>query len=128
MFVFFSLAIAKRLSELINLKKLGLEPTNGRGYLTSDVPMLSTIGVSSGYISVLVVALFVHSDDVGVNYSEPMTLWLLCPLLMYWMGRLWLITARGYLHEDPVVFATTDWVSILVAVAIAVVVALASLM
>jgi len=89
---------------------------------------LSSIGVSTGYISVLVVALFIQSDKVAVNYSEPMMLWLLCPLLMYWIGRLWLIAARGFLDEDPIVFAAKDRVSIAVVIALALVVAAASLL
>lgn len=128
MFVFFSLAVAKRVSELTNLKDAGRDIALGRGYLVSDIPMLSAIGVSAGYISVLVVALFVNSEKVAANYSQPMLLWLLCPLLMYWIGRLWLITARGNLHEDPIVFAVRDQVSQAVVALLAIVLAAASLL
>ncbi len=126
MFVFFSLAMAKRVSELTNLRDAGLEPASGRGYRIMDLPMLNTIGVSSGFISVLVVALFINSEKVASTYSQPILLWLLCPLLMYWIGRVWIITARGELHEDPIVFAVRDRVSIAVVTALAVVVASAS--
>lgn len=128
MFVFFSLALAKRVSELTNLKNSGRSTAEGRAYRVGDLPMLSTIGVSTGYISVLVVALFVNSEKVMQNYSQPMLLWLLCPLLMYWIGRLWIITARGDLHEDPIVFAVKDKLSFAVVIALAVVVAAASLL
>lgn len=128
MFVFFSLAMAKRVSELSNLKDAGVESVRGRGYEVSDLPMLSTIGVSTGFISVLVIALFINSDKVSMNYSQPIVLWLLCPLLMYWVGRLWIITARGELHEDPIVFAAKDAVSIAVVAVMIVVMAFASIL
>lgn len=126
MFIFFSLATAKRVSELSNLRDEGRSPSGSRGYQIADIPMLSAIGVSTGFLSVLVVALFVNSEHVAMNYSQPMLLWLLCPLLMYWIGRLWVFTSRGELHEDPIVFAMRDHVSKWVTVCIVVVVALAS--
>jgi len=126
MFVFFSLAIAKRVAELTNLKNAGRESPLGRAYRVADLPMMSSMGVSSGYISVLVVALFINSDKVQQNYTNPMVLWLLCPLLMYWMGRLWIIAARGDLHEDPIVFAVKDRLSMLIVSIMALVMAVAA--
>ena len=128
MFIFFSLATAKRVSELTNLKAEGRVPSGVRGYQIADIPMLSSIGVCTGFLSVLVVALFLHSDQVTNNYSMPMLLWLLCPLLMYWIGRLWVFTSRGELHEDPIVFAMRDHVSKWVAMSIGVVVVLATIL
>ena len=84
------------------------------------------MGVSTGFISILVVALFIQSEKVAENYSQPILLWLLCPLLMYWIGRLWLITGRGDLHEDPIVFALNDRLSIYVVAAVILVFAVAS--
>lgn len=111
MFVFMSLAIAKRVSELINLQKRGKEVTSGRDYHISDIPILLSMGTSTGFISVLVVALYINSDKVIEMYHIPMILWLVCPVLMYWMGRVWIITARGQMHEDPIVFVMRDRIS-----------------
>ena len=72
------------------------------------------MGVSSGFISVLVIALWANSAGAEQVYTCPQALWLICPLLMYWIGRIWLIAERGYLHYDPVVFALKDKVSYLV--------------
>jgi len=126
MFLFFSLAVAKRVAELSNLKLSGRDTPVGRAYRVGDLPMLSAMGVATGYISVLVIALFVNSDKVRENYSEPVLLWLLCPLLMYWIGRLWVIAARGALHEDPIVFAVRDRLSQIVFSAVLLVVIAAS--
>jgi len=114
MFLFFSFALAKRVTELTNLKNAGKESTVGRDYLVSDIPMLMASGVSTGYLSVLVVALYINSDKVKTLYSTPELLWLVCPVLMYWVGRIWIKTARGLMHEDPIVFAMRDRVSVYV--------------
>ena len=111
MFFFFSLALAKRVAELINLQKAGRETTLGRDYQVSDVPVLLASGVSTGYLSVLVVALYINSEKVQLIYGTPMMLWLVCPILMYWVGRIWMKTARGLMHEDPIVFGIRDRIS-----------------
>lgn len=126
MFIFFSLAVAKRVSELMNLKVAEREASSNRGYLIEDIPVLSAMGISTSFISVLVIALFIHSEKVAENYSQPILLWLLCPLLMYWIGRLWIITGRGELHEDPIVFALKDRLSIYVVAAVILVFATAA--
>jgi hypothetical protein len=64
--------------------------------------------VASGYISTLVMALYIDSSDVAAIYHQQRVMWLLCPLLMYWIGRIWLIASRSELYQDPVVFATRD--------------------
>jgi len=111
MFIFFGLAIAKRVSELKNLEIDGRNETIGRDYRVTDIPVLMACGVAAGYISILIVALYINSEKVLRMYSSPEILWLLCPILMYWVGRLWLVTWRGQLHEDPVIFAMRDRVS-----------------
>jgi len=111
MFIFFSLALAKRVAELMNLQKSGQEKTIGRDYRVADLPVLVASGVSTGFLSVLVVALYINSEKVSVMYSTPEILWLVCPVLMYWIGRLWMITSRGDMHEDPIIFAIKDRVS-----------------
>ena len=101
LFVFFSLALAKRVAELANLALEGRETAPGRGYSVSDRPFLTMTGVSTGYLSVLVVALYINSDKVLRVYSEPMLLWLVCPVLMYWIGRIWLETSRWQHARGP---------------------------
>ncbi|PWC34730.1 hypothetical protein TSO352_27100 [Azospirillum sp. TSO35-2] len=108
MFLFLSLAMVKRYSEMDSMQKLGLDQAQGRGYLTADMPVLQSIGVSSGFLSVLVMALYINSPEVGMVYDRPQALWIVCPLLLFWIGRVWLQTHRGLMHDDPVVFAARD--------------------
>jgi 4-hydroxybenzoate polyprenyltransferase len=115
MFLFLSLAVAKRYSELKLLMSSGRRETAGRGYTTEDVPLLQSCGLSSGYISVLVMALYVNSDVAERAYAHPKFLWLLCPLLLYWVTRVWIKTSRGQMDADPVVFALRDRPSLMVA-------------
>jgi 4-hydroxybenzoate polyprenyltransferase len=110
MFLFLSLALVKRTSELRRYPESGAG-LGGRGYAASDQPQLSTLGVASGYISVLVLALYLSSEHVTNLYTHPRRLWLLCPLALYWTGRLWFLANRGVVNDDPVVFALKDRVS-----------------
>jgi len=119
MFFFFSLASAKRVAELINLQQAGRQSTVGRDYQTADIPVMLASGVSTGFISIMIVALYINSEKVQTMYANPMILWLLCPVLMYWVGRIWIYTARGQMHEDPIVFAMTDRGSKLTALTLA---------
>jgi len=111
MFVFLSLALAKRVAELINLDKQGKTDTNGRDYSVLDIPVLQSMGTAAGFLSVLVVALYINGEKVIEIYKQPMLLWLVCPILLYWIGRVWIVTARGHMHEDPIVFVMRDKVS-----------------
>ncbi|MDH3588329.1 MAG: UbiA family prenyltransferase, partial [Gammaproteobacteria bacterium] len=113
MFFFISLALAKRVSELTNIKTGDSEWIRGRGYQVGDLPVLINAGVSSGLLSILVVALYINADKVLQMYAFPQLLWLICPLLLYWIGRVWIITTRGLMHEDPILFAIRDRVSLL---------------
>jgi 4-hydroxybenzoate polyprenyltransferase/phosphoserine phosphatase len=114
MFVFLSLALAKRYSEMHTLHKLGRGHAHGRGYLTEDMPILQSMGVASGYLAVLVMALYINSPEVHALYARPYVLWAICPLLLFWTTRIWLKTHRGEMHDDPVVFALRDRVSLLI--------------
>jgi len=114
MFVFLSLALAKRYSEMYTLHKLGRDHAHGRGYVTEDMPALQSMGVASGYLAVLVMALYINSPEVHALYVRPYVLWAICPLLLFWTTRIWLKTHRGEMHDDPVVFALRDKVSLLV--------------
>ena len=89
--------------------------------------MLSSAGIATGYISIMVIALYINSEKVTEIYHRPEILWLICPLLLYWIGRLWIITTRGELHEDPIVFGLRDRISISVLACIAFVFSLAVL-
>lgn len=122
MFLFFSLAILKRASELVNVE--GDPPR--RGYLGVDREQLFSLGSSSGYIAVLVLALYLGSGDVRRLYTHPERLWLLCPLLLYWVSRMWILARRGVVRDDPVVHAIRDRGSWAVALLAAVVVAFAT--
>ncbi len=126
MFLFLSLAMVKRYTELDGLKESGRDTIAGRGYQATDLHTLNSLGGSSGYLAVLVLALYINSDDVKRMYSHPQLIWLLCPILLYWVSRLWLAAARGKMHDDPVVFAFRDNVSRWIAVIVIAIVLLAS--
>jgi 4-hydroxybenzoate polyprenyltransferase/phosphoserine phosphatase len=112
-FVFLCLALVKRYSEFLGMRNAGSDSSRGRGYRTSDLPLLAMLGVASGFAAVLVAALYINSADVQRLYDSPQWLWAICPLLLYWLGRVWLLASRGDMHEDPVVFALTDRASVL---------------
>ena len=112
LFFFLSLAIVKRYSELHNLQARGATPANARGYLLTDLEQLRSFGTASGYAAVVVFTFYINSDAVAPLYRHPMRLWLLAPILIYWISRVWLKAARGHLDEDPLVFAIKDRVSL----------------
>ncbi len=108
LFLFFSLALVKRYTELLGLGgHEGAEP-RGRGYRAGDLGLLQALGASSGCLAVLVVAFYVNSPRSAAFYARPQVIWLLCPLLLYWVSRVWLKAARGEVRDDPVVFAIGD--------------------
>jgi 4-hydroxybenzoate polyprenyltransferase len=108
MFLFLSLAMVKRHAELALVREQGRMAAAGRGYRVDDLPLLATLGGASGYLSVLVLALYINSRESAALYHAPQLLWLLCPLLLYWISRVWLLTMRGQMHDDPVLFALRD--------------------
>ncbi|MCX7098260.1 MAG: UbiA family prenyltransferase [Methylococcales bacterium] len=111
MFLFLSLALVKRCTELLAMQRLARDTMKGRDYLVGDYPILSAMGVAAGYLSILVLALFISSPESTSKYTFPVLLWLLCPLMAYWVSRLWLKTARGEMHDDPLVFSLKDQAS-----------------
>ena len=115
MFIFLSLAFIKRYAELHALKERGLASSRGRGYVASDLPLISSLGSSSGYLAVLVLALYIQDARTAQLYRHPQIIWLACPLLLYWISRTWMITHRGLMHDDPIVFAARDKISLVVA-------------
>ena len=114
MFLFTSLAFVKRYAELSRLAREGTDTARGRGYSVGDLSVIESMGTTSSYLAVLVMALYLKSDIAPTLYRQVWALWLICPLLLYWVSRLWILAKRGTLCEDPVVFATTDRVSLLV--------------
>ncbi len=108
MFFFLSLALVKRYSELLVMEKEGKDEVQGRRYIPMDRESLAQMGCSSGYLSVLVFAFYIQSEHVSTLYKYPEALWLLAPLMLYWISRVWILTRRDALHEDPVVFALQD--------------------
>ncbi|MDE1963006.1 MAG: UbiA family prenyltransferase [Xanthomonadaceae bacterium] len=125
MFIFLSLAMVKRYIELTSLQASGKVKASGRGYDVDDIPLIQSLGSSSGYLAVLVLALYVDSTASTALYRHPHYLWLLCPLLLYWISRTWAIAHRGVMHDDPVVFAVMDRVSRVLGLIAAVIVFLA---
>ncbi|MGF6900981.1 UbiA family prenyltransferase [Paraburkholderia sp. GAS348] len=114
MFIFLSLALVKRYAELHSMMARGLMKTRGRGYIASDLPLISSLGTSSGYLAVLVLALYIQDAKTASLYRHPQVIWLACPLLLYWVSRTWIIAHRGLMHDDPIVFAARDRVSLAV--------------
>lgn len=125
-FIFLCLALVKRCSELIDRIARGKGDPSGRGYRLTDLPALQGMAAAAGYISTLVMALYLNSPAVRVLYRNPNWLWLMCVILLFWVSRTLLLTHRGEMHDDPVVFAATDRVSQVTALACMIVV-LASL-
>jgi 4-hydroxybenzoate polyprenyltransferase/phosphoserine phosphatase len=122
-FFFLSLAMAKRHSELMHARELITSGNSGRGYRADDRELLLALGVGSSFASVVILSLYVHSQDVRALYLSPEYLFLLCPIVLYWLSRTWLLAHRGELKEDPVTLAIRDRVSYGVAVATAAVIA-----
>jgi 4-hydroxybenzoate polyprenyltransferase/phosphoserine phosphatase len=107
-FLFFSLALVKRYSELLTLKQRGQLTAHGRGYQVDDLVVLLAFGITSGFLAVLVSAFYINSPNIESLYRYPELLWPIGPLLLYWVSRIWLIAHRGGMHDDPIVFAATD--------------------
>ena len=113
MFIFLCLALVKRYSELATRLDSGLPDPTNRNYKIGDLPVILSLAASAGYSAVIVLSLYVASDAVVALYRWPQLLWLAVPLLVYWISRLLMMTHRRFVHEDPVVFALRDRVSLL---------------
>jgi 4-hydroxybenzoate polyprenyltransferase len=112
MFLFLSLAFLKRYNELSALPGGGAnEMVERRGYLRGDREWLGSMGGVSGYLAVLVLALYINSEQVMALYRTPLLLWLICPLLLFWISRMWLLAHRGQINEDPILATARDPVS-----------------
>jgi 4-hydroxybenzoate polyprenyltransferase/phosphoserine phosphatase len=112
MFIFLSLAMVKRYAELRDARVREVTTlARGRGYYPGDLDMIASLGASSGYLAVMVLALYIQDVKTTELYVTPHVIWLACPLLLFWVTRVWMLTHRGEMNEDPVVFAIRDRIS-----------------
>ncbi|WP_447651164.1 UbiA family prenyltransferase [Pseudomonas abietaniphila] len=115
MFIFLSLAMVKRYAELRDARVREVTTmARGRGYYPGDLDMIASLGASSGYLAVMVLALYIQDAKTTALYVTPHVIWLACPLLLFWVTRVWMLTHRGQMNEDPVVFAIRDRTSQLI--------------
>jgi 4-hydroxybenzoate polyprenyltransferase len=108
LFVSLSLAFLKRFVEVTERHHAGAGDIPGRGYRTDDATWLHSVGLSSSYLAVLVLAIYSNNADVARLYSRPERLLFICPLLLYWATRTWLRAHREEIHDDPVVAVALD--------------------
>jgi 4-hydroxybenzoate polyprenyltransferase len=125
MFLFLSLAFLKRFTEVSAMEGAATEQVRRRGYIRGDREWLGSMGGASGYLSVLVLALYINSEQVVALYRAPLVLWLVCPLLLFWTSRMWLLAHRGWIHDDPIVATVRDPVSYVLGALVALVLYLA---
>jgi len=118
-FIFLSLAFVKRYSELLKVGDDNILEKRGRGYFVEDIPLLQTMGVVSGFLSVIVFSLYLDSPDVSLLYSNPRVLWITSLLFLFWVSRIWMLTVRGKMTDDPIIYTLKDWVSYLIFVLVA---------
>jgi len=111
-FLFLSLAFVKRYAELDALRRQQRLRAMGRRYHVEDLAVLQSFGTAAGYLSVLVLALYINSPETAALYHRPKAIWMLCVLLLYWVSRVWMTTHRGGMHHDPVIYALRDRVSL----------------
>lgn len=122
MFAFLSLALVKRYSELAHMNLDGKDKKiNGRGYFADDLQIIASLGTASGYMAVMVLALYINDAGTAKLYSHQEIIWLACPLLLTWFSRIWMLAHRGKVSEDPVIFAAKDRVSLLVCALLAII-------
>ncbi len=112
-FFFLSLAFVKRYAELELQLHSGKQKVHGRGYYTSDASLIQTLGITSGYAAVLLLALYLNSDAVLKLYKTVEFIWVAVPILLFWVSWMWMQAHRGNMHDDPLVFAVKDRGSLL---------------
>jgi 4-hydroxybenzoate polyprenyltransferase len=112
-FFFLSLAFMKRYAELALQTSSMKKQIHGRGYETTDAPLIQCMGITAGYASVLVLALYLNSEVVVALYRAPEFVWGAVPIILYWISWMWIQTHRGNMNDDPLVFAIKDKVSLL---------------
>ena len=115
LFLFLSVAIIKRYTELRSSDLPNDQSLPGRAYQIRDQGLLQSIGVAAGMVAVLTLALYANSGNVRQLYAHPNLIWLLCPLVLYWIGRLWFLSERDLMIDDPVLFSVKDKITYLTA-------------
>jgi 4-hydroxybenzoate polyprenyltransferase len=125
LFLFLSLAMVKRFSELQNTRARGQTLANGRGYLLVDIEQMRSFGTASAYAAVVVFSFYIGAHEITALYRHANRLWLITPLMIFWLSRVWLLASRGELNEDPVIFALTDGMSLVTGLAVAAIAAFA---
>ncbi len=118
-FFFTSLAFVKRYSELIQIRADGAASIKGRNYVPADIPIIVSAGPAAGFLAVLVFALYINTPAIIAYYPRHQILWGICLVLVYWIMRIWFLAARDQMHDDPVLFAVKDRISLLAGVAVA---------
>ena len=118
-FFFVSLALVKRYTELLSQSQTDSRTTSRRAYTVGDLPLVEAMWIASATIAILVLCLFVSSDSVTLHYDRPLWLWMIPPLMYYWITRIWMIAHRGELDADPVLFAAKDRMSLATGVILA---------
>jgi 4-hydroxybenzoate polyprenyltransferase len=126
-FLFLSLAFVKRYAELDVQLLSGKQKISGRGYYTLDAPLLQTMGITSGYAAILVLAFYLNSDAVTKLYKMPELIWAAVPIMLFWISWMWMKAHRGEMHDDPLVFAVKDKASLLAGITFAVVLAIGTI-
>jgi 4-hydroxybenzoate polyprenyltransferase len=121
-FIFLSLGFVKRYAELDDMRRAGRLDGHGRGYQGSDLPLIMSLGTAAGYSAILVLALYINSADSQSLYQHHKPLWLICPFILFWISRIWLVTTRGAMHDDPLIFALRDRWSLLLLASLGVIV------
>jgi 4-hydroxybenzoate polyprenyltransferase len=119
-FIFLSLALMKRTTEIILLPETSVDKIKGRGYRRTDLATINALTAASGFVAVLVLALYISSPEVMTLYRRPEILWGICVILVYWLGRAFFLAGRGEMRQDPVIFAATDRISLQAGVLVAV--------
>jgi 4-hydroxybenzoate polyprenyltransferase len=118
-FIFLSLALVKRTTEMMTLPQDSIDKIKGRGYRRVDLQTITALTAASGFVAVLILALYINSPEVIMLYHRPELLWGVCVVLVYWLGRVCFLTGRGEMNQDPIVFAATDRISLLAGILLA---------
>ena len=109
---FLSLAFVKRFSEIKLQKKYGNLTTPGRNYKLSDLKNTKIFGITSGYASVIIFCFYLNAQKIAKLYQSPKLIWLAVPLLFFWINWVWIKANKGKVHEDPIIFAIKDAISL----------------
>jgi 4-hydroxybenzoate polyprenyltransferase/phosphoserine phosphatase len=113
LFIFLSLALVKRCSELVSLSQAGGTATTGRDYQVRDLPILWPLGIGAALSAVVVFGIFINAEDTQLRYESPQLLWGAVVVMIYWVARLWIKTGRGEMHDDPIVYSLSNFNSLI---------------